>query len=69
MRTTRASRPFLHPVQPSARRDVAGCIFSGPRAFVSIVPLEGTFPPLAVAPVAAGCVGGVGTTEALHGGA
>jgi RHS repeat-associated protein len=55
-------------MQPRVRRDVAGCIFSGARVFVSIVPLEAAFPPTAIAAVAAGCAFGVGTTEALHGG-
>jgi len=54
--------------QPRVLRDIGGCVFGGIRVFVSIVPLEAAFPPTSVAAVAVGCAGGVGATEALHGG-
>ena len=43
--------------------DAVSCVAGGIEVFVSIIPIEGAFPPTAVAAVAAGCVGGTVVNE------
>jgi RHS repeat-associated protein len=54
--------------RPRVVRDVSGCVFGAIRVFVTIVPIELAAPPSIVGAIAAGCAGGVATTEASHGG-